>query len=52
MGHLHAMRAAFSYRRCGRRPVQPRGPAAVDAGWLVGELRKGGYLIYFRHTST
>jgi hypothetical protein len=28
------------------------GPAAVDAGWLVGELRKGGYLVYFRHTST
>lgn len=27
-------------------------PAAVDAGWLVGELRRGGYLVYFRHTST
>src|SRR4029453_1963098 len=28
------------------------GPAAVDAGWLAAELRKGGYLVYFRHTST
>jgi hypothetical protein len=24
----------------------------VDAGWLVTELRKGGYLVFFRHTST
>ena len=24
----------------------------VDAAWLAAELRKGGYLVYFRHTST
>lgn len=24
----------------------------VDAGWLVTELRKGGYLVFFRHTTT
>jgi hypothetical protein len=27
-------------------------PAPVDAGWLVQELRRGGYLVFFRHTST
>ena len=27
-------------------------PAPVDAGWLVAELKRGGYLVYFRHTST
>jgi len=27
-------------------------PTPVDAGWLVSELRKGGYLVFFRHTST
>jgi hypothetical protein len=27
-------------------------PAPVDAGWLVAELRKGGYLVFFRHTTT
>ena len=27
-------------------------PAPVDADWLVRELRAGGYLVYFRHTST
>jgi hypothetical protein len=27
-------------------------PQPVDAGWLVDELRKGGYLVFFRHTST
>ena len=27
-------------------------PAPVDAGWLVQELRGGGYLVFFRHTST
>ena len=26
--------------------------APVDAGWLVQELRRGGYLVFFRHTST
>lgn len=27
-------------------------PAPVDAGWLVQELSRGGYLVFFRHTST
>ena len=27
-------------------------PAPVDAGWLVQELRRGGYHVFFRHTST
>jgi len=27
-------------------------PPTVDAGWLVDELRRGGYLVYFRHTTT
>jgi hypothetical protein len=27
-------------------------PAPVDAAWLVRELQGGGYLVFFRHTST
>lgn len=27
-------------------------PAPVDAAWLARELKSGGYLVYFRHTST
>lgn len=27
-------------------------PVPVDAGWLARELKSGGYLVYFRHTST
>ena len=26
--------------------------SAVDSGWLVDELRRGGYLVFFRHTTT
>jgi hypothetical protein len=32
--------------------VRAADPAPVDAGWLVTELGKGGYLVFFRHTST
>jgi len=32
--------------------AQAAQPPAVDAGWLVDELRRGGYLVYFRHTTT
>ncbi|MEJ7667976.1 MAG: hypothetical protein WKH97_04415 [Casimicrobiaceae bacterium] len=28
------------------------GPPAIDASWLVDELLRGGYLVYFRHTTT
>jgi len=30
----------------------PAQPPALDASWLVDELRRGGYLVYFRHTTT
>ncbi|MFI4923609.1 MAG: hypothetical protein ACHQJ7_00530 [Vicinamibacteria bacterium] len=33
-------------------PAFAADPAPVDAGWLVQELRRGGYLVFFRHTST
>src|SRR5262245_54571437 len=29
-----------------------RAAEPVDASWLVAELRKGGYLVFFRHTTT
>ena len=33
-------------------PAWAADPAPVDAGWLVQELERGGYLVFFRHTST
>jgi hypothetical protein len=33
-------------------PVRAADPAPVDAAWLAGELQRGGYLVFFRHTST
>ncbi|MFC7516008.1 histidine phosphatase family protein [Herbaspirillum sp. GCM10030257] len=30
----------------------PQGEAALDSSNLVKELRRGGYIVYFRHTAT
>jgi len=52
MNWTHAMRAGSLLLALSATINPAAGPVAVDAGWLVAELRKGGYLVYFRHTST
>lgn len=52
MSRRQGVRAVMVFVAFSATIAAAAGPAPVDAGWLVGELRNGGYLVFFRHTST